>query len=488
MSVSDGGATPSEREESGGGLKVDRHRSVGTISKVSGTKRRATPTIIEEDGKNSSYMPSKKIKKNPASSQRGSSERGSPSKRLKKPVLKRNFEEKYKLEGKVVPDQCVSNPFQVQVRTALHKATGDQRVVKILNKETLDMTKIRREIQVMMGLRHENVVRFYEAFEDKYHVYICMEYVKGGELFDQLAGIAHCDIKPENVLFTSDKPDSSIKIIDFGMSQRVARGKIRWLTDQVGTYAYRAPEQLDKKYTRACDMWAVGVTMFMLLTGFGPFHTASNSDTIRRIREGFHAEIKEGYGNWLNPKEALAHPWLAEASESKEQLLGMRVITQLQSASAMTRFHRAVCNALAQWVPKGELYLLEKAFKESDTNGDGLMSIDEFRTTVRRFNQSMSEKDVQRVFNECDINGDRYIDYNELLLACVHHRLVSSEERLWRVFSELDTNNDNYISSKELAQVLGNRREAEELIKQIDSNKDGRISYSEFLNMWKGYS
>jgi len=460
-------------------------------------------------------------------------------------LLQERFKKHYRLEKKLVGDNAVSNPFQVQVRLATHLKSGDRRVVKVLNKETVDMPKIRREIATMKGLAHENVVQFYEAFEDDRHVYVCMEYVKGGELFDQLikqgryserkaahiirgiikglqhihdAGIAHCDIKPENIMFASEDVDSPVKIIDFGMAQRVTRGKIGWLTDQCGTYAYRSPEQLDQKYTRACDMWAVGVTTFMLLTGFGPFHTNSPRKTIKRIREGFHAEIREGYGNWfpaslrisrgamslitqlldredfrrLNPAEALNHPWLQQADVPREKLLAERVVEHLQSAAAMTKFNLAICTALSQWIPKGEVYLLEKAFQESDSNGDGLISIDEFRDVVQRFNQGhkqpMSEEQLIRVFNDADVNGDHFIDYKELIMACVHHRLLSSEERLWRVFSELDANNDNYITTEELARVLGKRSsEAEELLKEVDTNHDGKISYSEFLDVWKPY-
>jgi len=456
-------------------------------------------------------------------------------------LLKAGFSKCYRLEKKLVGDNAVSNPFQVQVRLATHLASGERRVVKVLNKETVDMSKIRREIATMKGLVHENVVQFYEAFEDDRHVYVCMEYVKGGELFEQLikqgryserraahiirdiikglqhihnAGIAHCDIKPENIMFATEDMDSTVKIIDFGMAQRVTRGKIGWLTDMCGTYAYRAPEQLDQKYTRACDMWAVGVTTFMLLTGFGPFHSNSPRKTIKRIREGFHAEVREGYGNWfpatlrisrgamslitqlldredfrrLNPDEALNHPWLQQSIIPREQLLAVRVVEHLQSAAAMTKFNTAICTALSQWIPRGEVYLLEKAFQESDANGDGLISIDEFRQVVHRFNQPMSEEQLIRVFNDADVNGDHFIDYKELIMACVHHRLLSSEERLWRVFCELDANNDNYITTEELARVLGKRsNEAEELLKEVDTNHDGKISYSEFLHVWKPY-
>jgi len=321
-------------------------------------------------------------------------------------------------------------------------------------------------------------------------------------------------------MFASDAPDAPVKIIDFGMSQRVSVGEIRWLTAQCGTYAYRSPEQLERKYSRACDMWAVGVTMFMLLTGYGPFHSPSFKTTLKRIREGFHAELRPGYGNWfpkdklvrisraamsliaqlldredfrrLTPDEALRHPWLNDQMPA-DQLLAVRVVEHLQKESSMNRFHTSMCAALSQWIPKGEMYLLEAAFQRIDTNKDGLISIDEFRNAVRKFNKShpqpLSEDCIIKVFKDGDLNNDQHIDYKELILACTHQRILSSEERIWRVFCELDKDNDNYITKSELGHVLGKcNSEAKALLGGLDTDRDGKISYTEFLKLWKGYT
>eukprot|EP00466_Bigelowiella_natans_P011546 jgi/Bigna1/78442/fgenesh1_pg.54_\ len=470
------------------------------------------------------------------------------SKTPKTTILKTGFEQFYSLEKKLVADSAVSNPFQVQVRTAIHKPTGERRVIKVLNRETVDIMKIKREVSVMVGLQpHPNVVQFYEAFQDESRVYICMEYVRGGELFDQLvkhgryserraaqiirglilglshihkAGIAHCDIKPENVMFASNGQDSDVKIIDFGMSQRVSLGKINWLSAQCGTIAYRSPEQVERKYSRSCDMWAVGVTMFMLLTGYGPFHNPSLKTTLERIREGFHAELRPGYGNWfpkdklltisraaksliaqlldredfrrLTPDEALRHPWLNDDMPTN-QLLAVRVVEHLQKERAMNRFHTSICTALSQWIPKGEMYLLEAAFRGIDTNEDGVISIDEFRNAVRTFNKShpqpLSKDAIVKLFNNGDLNNDQHIDYRELILACTHQRILSSEERLWRVFCELDKDNDNYVTKAELGNVVDKcNKEAKDLLDKLDTDRDGKISYTEFVNLWKGYT
>lgn len=87
----------------------------------------------------------------------------------------------------------------------------------------------------------------------------------------------------------------------------------------------------------------------------------------------------------------------------------------------------------------------------------------------------------------------------------MRQRLLNSEERLWRVFSELDLDNDNFLSVSEviftvmrrsestyafqLTRMLGDTRtEAVELVKKADKNQDGKISYEEFLTLWKGFS
>jgi calcium-dependent protein kinase len=136
------------------------------------------------------------------------------------------------------------------VRKCSNKQTSAIRAVKIIRKDTLDAKeKIRffMEIDIMRQLDHPNIVRLFEVFQDEKRFYLVTELCTGGELFDEitkrshfseqdaasiikqvLSAVAYChakqichrDLKPENILFDSNKQTNSIKLIDFGASQR----------------------------------------------------------------------------------------------------------------------------------------------------------------------------------------------------------------------------------------------------------------------------
>ena len=80
-------------------------------------------------------------------------------------------------------------------------------------------------------------------------------------------GVVHRDIKPENIMYGRD---GEIKLIDFGLSKRV-QDKFTWLNTVAGTPFYMAPEVLDGEYNSKCDIWSLGVLMYVLLCGYLPF-------------------------------------------------------------------------------------------------------------------------------------------------------------------------------------------------------------------------
>merc|ERR1719320_2030056 len=129
-------------------------------------------------------------------------------------------------------------------------------------------------------------------------------------------GIMHCDLKPENFMFKKkssrgedrDKP-GDIKLIDFGTSKIVRWGKHYHQLN--GSPYYIAPEVLDGKYNQSCDMWSMGVILFVLVFGFPPFFDSSSDGSnkaltykniYKKIRNGFNAKLQPGYGAWF-PKD-----------------------------------------------------------------------------------------------------------------------------------------------------------------------------------------
>lgn len=190
----------------------------------------------------------------------------------------------------------------------VHRATGQVRAVKKIDTWSLSPRDIAHEIALMKLLRHQNVVRCYDVFLEAQFVNIVVDIFTGGDLVDglnahrrargripdaQLAlltrqmvaaiihvhslGIVHRDIKGEN--FLSDRPDIGdpeciVALADFGTAARLEVGAT--LSDKVGTPAFWAPEVFSGKYDFLVDVWALGVTVFLLLSATLPFEGEEN--------------------------------------------------------------------------------------------------------------------------------------------------------------------------------------------------------------------
>ncbi|KAH9787297.1 CBL-interacting serine/threonine-protein kinase 9 [Citrus sinensis] len=189
-----------------------------------------------------------------------------------------------------------------KVKFAKNVETGDFVAIKIVDRDQVLRHKmveqIKREISTMKLIKHPNVIKIIEVMASKTKIYIVLEFIDGGELFDKIAkhgrlkedearryfqqlinavdychsrGVFHRDLKPENLLLDSY---GVLKISDFGLSaisQQVREDGL--LHTACGTPNYVAPEVLnDKGYDgRASDVWSCGVILFVLMAGFLPF-------------------------------------------------------------------------------------------------------------------------------------------------------------------------------------------------------------------------
>eukprot|EP00163_Fabomonas_tropica_P010413 TRINITY_DN2053_c0_g1_i3.p1 TRINITY_DN2053_c0_g1~~TRINITY_DN2053_c0_g1_i3.p1 ORF type:complete len:664 (-),score=124.87 TRINITY_DN2053_c0_g1_i3:442-2433(-) len=202
-----------------------------------------------------------------------------------------------------------------KVKLGTHKDTGQTVAIKIVNKDHLNTRpslrkKVEREIAVMKVIDHPHVLRLFDVFETENHLFLVLEHVEGGELFDYLVGkgrltpnealgffrqilsglvychnclICHRDLKPENLLLDSNK---NIKIADFGFASLMRDDQL--LETSCGSPHYASPEiVMGTKYNgTAADVWSCGVVLFALLTGKLPF----DDDNIPRLL----AKVKAG--------------------------------------------------------------------------------------------------------------------------------------------------------------------------------------------------
>lgn len=221
------------------------------------------------------------------------------------------------------------------------------------------IAKLQEEVNVLRELRgHDNVIRLYDVFCVDNELFIITELGRGGDLFHLLTthpkhgvteayaaktvaemlssvaflhsrSICHRDLKLENWVLESGKDVwSPLKLIDFGLSTHFTRGQR--LSRVVGSSYYVAPEVLKKSYTEACDLWSLGVIVYMLLSGAPPFYGKNDEAIKASIVQGEYTFPHELFRDVSDEamafvstllsynieyrytaEQALTHPWLA---------------------------------------------------------------------------------------------------------------------------------------------------------------------------------
>ncbi|KAL1265551.1 hypothetical protein QQF64_003578 [Cirrhinus molitorella] len=217
------------------------------------------------------------------------------------------------------------------------KQTEKPYAVKVL-KKTIDKKIVRTEIGVLLRLSHPNIIRLKEIFETETEIFLILELVTGGELFDRIVergyyserdaahvikqileavaylhenGVVHRDLKPENLLYADLSIDAPLKIADFGLS-KIIDEQVTMKT-VCGTPGYCAPEILrGNAYGPEVDMWSVGVILYILLCGFEPFFDPRGDQYM--------------YSRILNCDYEFVSPWWDEVSLNAKDLVSKLIV------------------------------------------------------------------------------------------------------------------------------------------------------------------
>lgn len=252
-----------------------------------------------------------------------------------------------------------------RVKLGIHKATNKKVAIKILKKKKMDPEDFelyKREVEILKICQHPNIIRLLDVFENFEYIFIVMEHLQGGSLLQYFKdrdyklpeervrhithqigtalfylknfGIAHRDLKPDNMMMTTDDDSSEVKIIDFGLSKII--GPNERSKDPFGTIPYAAPEIiLRKPYGHSVDIWSLGVTLFFLTTGFHPFDSDDQQDLLKKIvREepdyaherwkDFAPEVQDLVKRLLTKdrddriviQKVLEHPWITQGDSA----------------------------------------------------------------------------------------------------------------------------------------------------------------------------
>ncbi|KAH9614135.1 hypothetical protein KSS87_018681 [Heliosperma pusillum] len=378
----------------------------------------------------------------------------------------------------------------------IDKATRELLACKSISKRKLrtavDVDDVRREVAIMKHLpKCASIVRLKEACEDESGVHLVMELCEGGELFDRIVarghyteraaaavmktilevvvmchkhGVIHRDLKPENFLFANKKENSPLKAIDFGLSiffqpeseQGVAQAILRGLID----------------FKR--DPWP------------------NISDCAKSlVRQMLEPDPKKR----LTAKQVLEHSWLQNAKKAPNVPLGDVVKSRLKQFAMMNRFKRKALRVgflvIADFLSNQEVEDIKELFKRIDVDDDGVVSIEELKAGLLKFGSMLEESEVQMLIEAVDTYGKGTLDYGEFVAVSLHLHKMANDEHLQKAFSYFDKDSNGYIEPEELQNALMEDglddcvNVANDIFQEVDTDKDGKISYDEFVAMMK---
>ncbi|XP_052147181.1 calcium-dependent protein kinase 9 [Oryza glaberrima] len=423
---------------------------------------------------------------------------------------------------------------------ATDRATRERLACKSIPKRRLrtavDVADVRREVAIMASLPdHPALVRLRAAYEDADAVHLVMELCDGGELFDRIVargryteraaaaaartvaevvrachahGVMHRDLKPENFLYAGKAEDAQLKAIDFGLSVFFRPGER--FREIVGSPYYMAPEVLRRDYGPEVDIWSAGVILYILLCGVPPFWAETEQGVARAILRGAADFDREPWPRIsraakslvrqmldVDPRrrptaqQVLDHPWLHHAARAPNVPLGDVVRARLKQFSLMNRLKKKAMRVIAEHLSVEEVEVIKDMFALMDTDNNGRVTLQELKDGLTKVGSKLAEPEMELLMEAADVDGNGYLDYGEFVAVTIHLQRLSNDNHLRTAFLFFDKDGSGYIDRAELADALaddsGHADDAvlDHILREVDTDKDGRISYEEFVAMMK---
>lgn len=367
------------------------------------------------------------------------------------------------------------------VREAFRRSDADKKTfaIKSISKKNLqnNSKSLKREFKIMRIVNHVNIVRLYEAYEDQLFLHLVMENCTGGNIFERISqngpfseenasnlmkqlletveylhsnNIAHRDLKPENLMYESVDSEL-VKICDFGTS--IISSENNQLYSLVGTPYYLAPEVVDRRYSKSCDVWSLGIILYFVLIGLHPFRGRTTKTVFTKALQGYSSidttefshlsdQVKDLLKKMLCPndrrritsKQALDHPWFK--SNSSKTCVPNYVLNSVRKFNSDVKFWDLVlislierltisqieefCESIFSEIQKGKILAnlqdllrllqesginegkeyLESAGVGNEEMKNGEISLEELGKVLKKIKNENNEEDVWRVLNE----------------------------------------------------------------------------------------
>lgn len=429
---------------------------------------------------------------------------------------------------------------------------GETRVCKTIDKElAAGAANIEEEITQLQLLDHPNIIRLLEYYEDYKNVYIILDTAKGGDLEELLChvprrvamteallanvlrqvlhavsychgkNVIHKDLKPANImLLTEDYTNPQVVVVDFGLAE-LLHGP--GTTGASGTPGFVAPEVWAASvgigsYSPKCDVYSCGAILFWGASGArlpwwpqGDDKGSSIAELAPKFLKAFErppelefqgvfcgtALAKDLAMQMLSrndkyrPEAAqcLKHPWLIDPKLQGVPLDedNLRALARNANRNSVQRLLLLECATL---IPPCQLAQINATFQALDTDFDGILTTSELAAALRGL--GIDDGSADSIVRALDSDKDGRIEYSEFLTGLVDRCTNQFQDALWSIFCKYDTSGTGFLELPEFerllqeghlleAGVVSNHDEALRLLKEMDMDGDGRISFDELV-------
>ena len=457
---------------------------------------------------------------------------------------KTSFRSEYDLQ------ECLGEGSFGKVYKTKQIHTNNVRATKIIDKKLLKISKLEedqfiKEISILKLLDHPNIMKIYEYFDTSKKLYLITELCTGGELFDRITevnnfseattvhimkqllsavcfchanNIIHRDLKPENILIDDKEQKYNdfflIKIIDFGTSCIKKGNNMR---EKIGTAYYIAPEVIRNNYNEKCDIWSIGVIMYILLSGIPPFSDDDDDKIFKKILKGKYDMSGSIWDNVSNEAKTLIHEMLnmnVQVRPSAEQCLKSDFFTKhnkkekentlgnekhmenmattfknITSFKACKKLQQATLAFIVHHMSnKEEVEKMRKVFVSLDDNGDGRLTKEELKDGLLK--ATGNTKEIEQIMANLDNDNSGYIEFQEFLRAAVDKAKILTDDNIKHAFNLFDADRSGSISYQEIRKIFAQEQNIDiddevwkNMIEENDKTKKGELSLDDFKEM-----
>lgn len=325
-------------------------------------------------------------------------------------------------------------------------------------------------------------------------------------------------------MFSSNKDESKLKLIDFGLATWMMKQKkghksvLNGIKSRVGTIIFMAPEVINPPYNYKCDLWSAGVILYIMVCGYPPFFGDTEYDTVNKILDyDFNydediwnvvtPELKDMINHLLAPEderfnaeEALNHEWILK-HEMDDQSLNRDLpnhLNRIKKFQTYKRLKKIILTYFCTRLQDSKLIDETSMFEWLDKNNDGVISIDELKSSfgleskdLKAVIGSVETDNINSIFPNLSKNG--VISYTEWISAAKDWKNTMNEKMIKNAFAIFDLDSDGQVNWEDLREVLGNEQTIEnnvskmwkEIIDEIDSDGDGKIQIDDFMKLFE---